>query len=205
MDESPSKPSKHQWILSHLYPSLLCNVDVEAMINLAAQLPVDAVAVEIGSKFGGSAKLIADHVPMLKALYCIDIGWLHEDRPTPDDTDSMDICRRFDIDIQKTCYEIAVELLSPYPITKLLKLSSPYDLAWWSEPVDFVFEDSSHSNPQLRDNLRFWWQHLRSGGILAGHDYNAAWPEVIAEVDSFAKQNDLVLTVQGNVWHVVKP
>ena len=74
-----------------------------------------------------------------------------------------------------------------------------------SETVDFVFEDSSHANPQLRDNLNFWLTHLKSGGIIAGHDYTNMWPDVVTEVDALSKLLNVDLHVQGSIWWMVKP
>ena len=54
--------------------------------------------------------------------------------------------------------------------------------------ADFVFEDSTHTGEYLEFALPFWWKHLKSGGILAGHDYDN---EVKTAVDLFQTLNDM--------------
>lgn len=36
---------------------------------------------------------------------------------------------------------------------------------------DFVYLDASHSYEDVKAELPFWWKKLRSGGVMAGHDY----------------------------------
>ncbi len=96
--------------------------------------------------------------------------------------------------------------LGGHPCVRLLAKSSPYDLGWWSETMDFVFEDSSHANPQLTDNLWFWWKHLRSGGIMAGHDYgNRHYPDATTAVQAFSAVIGVRFDVVSNIWWMVKP
>ncbi len=59
--------------------------------------------------------------------------------------------------------------------------------------------------------IRDWWPKVAQGGVLAGHDYCQKWPRVVAEVDRFAADNRLDVTVipadaaSGYPsWYVVK-
>jgi hypothetical protein len=87
----------------------------------------------------------------------------------------------------------------------MLTVASPYDLSWWTEPVDFFFEDATHSNPVLRDNFDFWVPRVKQGGLIAGHDYNPYWAEVVQEVDQLRSRLGAELTVRGTVWWMRKP
>lgn len=187
------------------YPSMMPERDVDALIALARLIPTKGVAVEIGSRMGGSAKCILEHADQLTRMYCIDIEWQGQDRGSDHDPLLDDIMQRFDMDRNLTSFEHASALLRPWRHVRLLKSNSPYGLAWWSEKVDFVFEDSSHINPQLRDNLDFWWQHIKTGGILSGHDFNPRWPDVYAEVQDFGARHGLDLKSHGTIWWFFKP
>ncbi len=54
---------------------------------------------------------------------------------------------------------------------------------------DFVFIDASHEYRDVLDDLAAWYPKVRSGGVLAGHDYH--WPGVSRAVREFARANGL--------------
>jgi hypothetical protein len=54
---------------------------------------------------------------------------------------------------------------------------------------DFVFIDASHEYRDVLDDLAAWYPKVRSGGVLAGHDYH--WPGVARAVREFARANGL--------------
>ncbi len=37
--------------------------------------------------------------------------------------------------------------------------------------LDFVYIDANHSYEAVSEDLQWWWPKVKSGGILAGHDY----------------------------------
>jgi predicted O-methyltransferase YrrM len=49
-----------------------------------------------------------------------------------------------------------------------------------------VFLDGSHDGPSVTADLLAWWPKLAPAGTLAGHDYDAKHPELVAAVDAFA-------------------
>ena len=57
---------------------------------------------------------------------------------------------------------------------------------------DFIYIDAYAGSGQ--DNgkiLNDWWPKLKSGGIFAGHDYDAKWPATIYAVDQFCAINNI--------------
>ena len=186
------------------YPTMMHQWDIDALSSLSKLIPVDAIAVEIGSRLGGSAKIMLDNAPRIQRLYCIDIDWAHGSTCASDKNLAW-IAETHGIDPDTKIYDYAKQLLSGYSAARLLPMSSPYDLSWWSESVDFIFEDSLHSNPQLQDSLEFWVPLVKSGGIIAGHDYVQTWPDVVQEVDALAARLNATLQVQGSVWWMIKP
>jgi len=186
------------------YPSMLWDNDQDALISLAQQLPANAIAVEIGSRLGGSALSIMQNAPRIKRLYCIDNGWKYGDDCS--EWALSWIRQQHGIDEHARTFDYASQILKPYPAARLLAFDSPYDLGWWTEPVDFIFEDSAHENPQLRDNLAFWVPKVKSGGIIAGHDYTSnTWIDVKGEADRLAEQLGVTLFLRANIWYVIKP
>jgi len=81
---------------------------------------------------------------------------------------------------------------------------------------DFVYLDADHTEESTWKDINAWWSKVRSGGVLAGHDYSAAIPTtkdgvvlkfgVIESVNRFVKQNNLNLYVDKAVsWFLIKP
>ena len=193
-----------EWELK--YPALMYGSDMQLLATLVSHLPANSKIVEIGSRVGGSAKIILDHAPKSASLYCIDAEWQY----TKDDDSSMylympNILKRFpEILNYNSTYSYAKELLSDYSNVTLIPAESPKDVQDWDKMIDFVFEDSDHSNPTLHDNIKFWWGKLNNDGIMAGHDYSDQFPDVIYEANLLADQEGCELHVEGETWWVVK-
>lgn len=67
-----------------------------------------------------------------------------------------------------------------------------------SETADLVFIDANHEYESVKADVEAWWPHVRSGGILCGHDFNSH-DGVRRAVDEFGKDG-----VIANVWYKVK-
>jgi hypothetical protein len=60
--------------------------------------------------------------------------------------------------------------------------------------LDFVYLDGDHRFPYIAEDIFFWWNKVKKGGILSGHDYFCTDPRannvlchVSHVVDAFAK------------------
>ena len=56
---------------------------------------------------------------------------------------------------------------------------------------DFVYIDANHDDPYIGDDIRAWSPKVRSGGIVAGHDYMIGHPDVMRAVDDYAAQHEI--------------
>merc|ERR1719245_128359 len=45
-----------------------------------------------------------------------------------------------------------------------------------SEKLDFVFIDGPHTYKNVRDDINCWVPRVKSGGIVAGHDFPCSHP-----------------------------
>lgn len=78
--------------------------------------------------------------------------------------------------------------------------------------LDFVYLDGNHHNPQISRDLRNYWQIVKSGGVLCGHDYyNTQTPtyrcEVKDSVDEFLKEieyHKFFTTPICSSWYIEK-
>jgi hypothetical protein len=72
--------------------------------------------------------------------------------------------------------------------------------------LDFVYLDGNHSEPYITQDIEAWTPKVRSGGIVAGHDYarikdkngidSGNWA-VIPAIHKYVKEHDLQLIVWG--------
>lgn len=54
---------------------------------------------------------------------------------------------------------------------------------------DFIYIDGyAHTGQENGSTFRDWWPRLKPGGVFAGDDYHSHWPDVIKNLDVFAKE-----------------
>ncbi len=59
---------------------------------------------------------------------------------------------------------------------------------------DFIYIDGyAHTGQDQGRTLADWWPRLKTGGIFAGHDYCATYPQTVKVVDEFAAGHYLEL------------
>jgi predicted O-methyltransferase YrrM len=63
--------------------------------------------------------------------------------------------------------------------------------------LDFIFIDASHIYENVKNDIEAWYPKLKSGGILAGHDYCCA--DVGKAVDEFLEKNDYKLIIHSEM------
>jgi predicted O-methyltransferase YrrM len=75
------------------------------------------------------------------------------------------------------------------------------------ESVDFVFIDAAHDYESVKADIYAWWSKVKSGGILAGDDYQPSWQGVIQAVNEFSSATELpVLHTHDTChWLIIKP
>lgn len=83
--------------------------------------------------------------------------------------------------------------------------------------VDFAFIDAAHDHASVDLDIRAWWPKIRSGGVMAGHDYwppdtipigaknPEGFPDVVRAVHEFANREGLTVRRQGTSWVALKP
>jgi hypothetical protein len=66
--------------------------------------------------------------------------------------------------------------------------------------AELIYLDAGHGYVDVRDDIGRYWRLLRSGGIMIGDDYVAAWPGVIRAVAEFAERIDQPVRTSGPKW-----
>ncbi len=119
------------------------------------------VGAEIGTAEGRFAEVLCKANPRLK-LYCVD-PWApyaersRQGRRGPDTGAKME-----------QWYRTARATLEIYQAILIRGKSADVEI---TEPLDFAYIDANHSYPFVLEDLHRWSARVRSGGIIAGHDY----------------------------------
>lgn len=74
------------------------------------------------------------------------------------------------------------------------------------DEVRFVYIDAAHDYKNVMQDIETWWQVLRSGGILAGHDFHK--DGVKTAVKEFSEKHGLTTYYTHDKWpswHTFKP
>jgi hypothetical protein len=77
---------------------------------------------------------------------------------------------------------------------------------WPYGEIDVAFIDAMHQNPWVGEDIRYWEQFVRPGGVICGDDYSKKFPAVIQEAKACAARLDSKLELPGKkFWVVRKP
>ena len=134
------------------FPGLLC------------ELGLLTVGVEVGTYRGEYARHLLAHWPGV--LHCVD-PWTHQD-------DWQDMLNHDQPEMNRT-YRTALQVLHPWLMAGRCVVNRGTSLQVAKESglrdVDFVYLDARHDAAHVTADLIAWAPLVRSGGVLAGHDY----------------------------------
>lgn len=91
--------------------------------------------------------------------------------------------------------------------------SSPQIVQDWAKPIDFIFLDASHENPNDRENIDFWLPKIKPGGIFLGHDWyeganqDRGFPDVnlnVEYMEDFLNQKVTIIP-RTSIWYFTLP
>jgi predicted O-methyltransferase YrrM len=126
---------------------------------------------EIGTRIGTYAKILCDANPNLK-LYCID-PWMAYGRLSQDKQDEF--------------YKQAMLNLAKYNNIQILRMTSMEALKEFNDrELDFGYIDGNHEFDYCCPDIIFWSKKVKSGGIVACHDYYPFYRAgVVKAVDAY--------------------
>jgi hypothetical protein len=153
----------------------------------------DLVGTEIGVFKGeNSISLLSElHI---KTLYLIDPYM-----PYVDSGAKIRFCDTKDV------YAIARINLKNYKQAKFMRLPSEEAAKEISEALDFVYIDGNHSYEFVKKDIELYWELLKHGGVIGGHDYLESYPGVRRAVDVFAEKERLRVFKLFPDWWIFKP
>jgi hypothetical protein len=152
------------------------------------------VGVEIGVLKGLNALNILKNLNITK-IFLIDPYEAYED------TDKI-----FDkIEIEKH-FNHAKKILEKFgEVVKFIRLNSSEASVHLPDNLDFVYIDGCHKYEVVKDDIAKYWQKIKKGGMIGGHDFTTHNLGVIKAAMEFANNLNLELQANYSDWWIIKP
>jgi predicted O-methyltransferase YrrM len=156
--------------------------ETEFLQEIILTLSADSIVFEIGTAQGGSASIMALANSNIK-IYTVDLFSINGE-----DTES----------ITKE-YNRVKDILSKFKNVEVLCGNARSDFKDWNKEIDLYFEDGTHFDPVLFDNLNRWGSFLKVNGLLLIHDNNISHPDVEKNIQQLVKLNkfEIIKTVES--------
>jgi predicted O-methyltransferase YrrM len=140
---------------------------------------------EIGVRRGRFSMKLCQCNPDLE-LYCID-PW------------APYAGRKYTKQRQDAIYNQAIKNLTPYNCKIIRKASMEAIKQFDDDSLDFVFIDGDHTFDHVCPDIIYWSNKVRSGGMVAVHDYyDFGWAGVVEAVRAYTHTHAI------NPWYVTK-
>lgn len=119
------------------------------------------MAVEVGTHQGEFADQFLSMWQGEK-LYCVDPWLSGYDPKDPASTGDRSLDRK-----------MAEARLARHSSRAIIdpKTSVQAARCWHDETFDFVYVDGCHKRASVTEDLMIWWPKIKTGGVLAGHDF----------------------------------
>jgi len=147
----------------------------------------DLICVEIGVDYGLNSKTMLKLLP-IKKLYLVD--------PYDKTMDSVSGDDRF---------KSAQKYLKKFN-KKIEFIRKTSEEAIWDIPddVDFVYLDGSHEYEYVKKDIELYYQKVKKGGIIGGHDFWGSQTGVCKAVVEFVNKNNIKLHGELTDWWITK-
>lgn len=138
--------------------------------------------IEVGVRDGLYSKFILENSSVTK-LFLVDPWEVNKELAKPEEA-------------LKNCLE---NLKGQEDRYKLIKAYSPIVARLFkNDTYDFIYIDALHDYKSVSEDIKAWYPKVKSGGILAGHDYDEEeWPDVFRAVNEFVKKKKYELHLTG--------
>lgn len=167
----------------------------------------DCIGVEVGCLHGRSSSAISIAISKGK-LYCIDL-WDGIDSYNHQFSDYHIATHKLPPKGSYNTKETFLKNTEDRPNIIAIQGSSPEVVKDWTKPIDFIFLDASHENPNDLDNINFWLPKIKPGGMFLGHDWyeDCKFPDVNTNVEYMEELLKQKVTVipHTSMWYFILP
>ncbi|MCH9614758.1 MAG: hypothetical protein SP1CHLAM54_12740 [Chlamydiia bacterium] len=152
------------------------------------------VALEVGSWIGGgSTKHMGE---MLKTtggtLYAVDT-WLGSSTQQPGQCHHQSCLDHV--------YQLFLSNMVHWDLTDTVipcRMRSTEAAKCLNIKPDLIYIDGEHTTEAVYEDLSVWYPFVQEHGIICGDDWS--WPTIRLAVETFAKENNLIIDTRENFW-----
>ncbi len=150
--------------------------------------------IEIGTFCGGNALNTLQKLPTIEKIYLIDPWEEYEDYKEKEKTTKNLL----------NAYQKTIKVLKKYEDkTIFIKKYSDDAFDDIKEKVDFIYIDGKHSYDFVKKDMVNYWEKLKDGGIMAGHDIDL--PDVSKAFCEFVNEKDITNSIISIMdWIIIK-
>ena len=174
-------------------PGFSTEKDLDIIYEWAKTVPKDGVIVELGSMVGRTAVAFAEGADPSVKIYCIDYfePWVNRDRRwAPPGGDYWQDDKVYDVGAE------FLKFTSDYKNIIQLKLEPTERVyRYKNEPIDLLFLDCAHVNPNDILNILYFKNYLKPNALICGHDYGDSFPDVKTNVRVLEKMYNATVTL----------
>ncbi|MGD1805107.1 tetratricopeptide repeat protein [Dapis sp. BLCC M126] len=174
-------------------PGQFTERELWAIEALAKLLPIGGVVLEIGSSLGLSSYAWAKSVDPSVTVYCID-PW----------EKNAQYAQQLQ---EKYLTDYTVEKFRSFtekcPNILTLQGFSPQDFAEWDKSIDVYCQNIDGQNRTIEEDINFWLQFVKPGGIICGFGYGEEFPDIKNKVDNLSQFYQVELVIVDKFWCLV--
>jgi predicted O-methyltransferase YrrM len=150
--------------------------------------------IEVGSWLGLSTRHIAKTLPEDGVVYAVD-HWLGSPNENNSQFDMPNLYRQFLSNVihENLAHKIVPLRMNSLEASQALKHIKP----------DLIYIDATHEFTNVMLDLIMWFPYVKGHGVLCGDDYywGHDYP-VKRAVDTFARENNLIVRDDGWMWYI---
>ncbi len=170
---------------------------VDDRTEFIAALPKGGIGAEIGVWEGDFSQQALDGCSPTK-LYLVDPWEKNNDK-----TNAGSTVARSQTEIDAVHDAVAERFAGDERVEIIRQRSADAAIALRGTEFDWVYVDGDHSYQAVAEDLAAWWQNVKPGGVLSGHDMNKEGVRIA--VLEFIIRHDLPLDVIGKNYAMRKP
>ena len=167
---------------SYDIPGFTSNKELDIIYEWSKTVPENGVIVEIGSLFGRTAIAFAEGAYPSAKIYCIDFFDGTWDNLYADSTTHpIGFWEKGKVYNKGNEFK---KFTSEYKNIIPLTLNNDEQIYQYNlEPIDVLFIDAAHTNPNDWENISYFKKFLKKNSLICGHDYNKLmYPDIVQNV-----------------------
>lgn len=164
----------------------------------------DVIGCEVGSCYGWSLVYLLENAPNISKIYAVDPYAPYDASTGGIDNGGVYMTQEIQNKIKELWFENTISYSNRTELIQ--KSSSDAALDFEDGFLDFVFIDGDHSYSAVKKDIATYYPKIRSGGIVAGHDYS--FPDVKNALKEFLEKHSLDESIlkfgQNDSWYFFK-